>query len=133
MKHILFSSAILLCLAACSKHAGDTEPDPHSVPAATLTLSSPVAGAHYNYGDTVWFRGTAVSTATIHGYDLSVRRANDSASLYYQHYHNHNDTIQINQYWVNDRTVAGDLEAGILLTLDHEGHVLERKVAVHVH
>ncbi|TCZ66522.1 hypothetical protein [Flaviaesturariibacter aridisoli] len=127
MKCIL-TIASLLFLAACSKHSGDVAPT--ETPSATLTVLAPTTGATYRNGDTVWIKATAIAPANIHGYEVSINPAGDSTKLFSAHVHDHNDTLQINQYWVNDRTGVSNLEARILLTLDHEGHTLERVVPI---
>lgn len=122
---------LLLSLFACTKHSGDVTDD-EQVPTATLSIASPTANASYHNGDTVWLRATALSTATIHGYTVQVRPAGDTTALFTATVHDHNDTLNINQYWVNNRTAPASLEARFLLTLDHDGHTLEKLVPIQV-
>ncbi|RYY90969.1 MAG: hypothetical protein EOO15_00010 [Chitinophagaceae bacterium] len=124
--------ALPLIALACSKHAGDTEPAEDHIPVATLSIAQPTAGATYRNGDTVRFVATAISTENIHGYDVYVRRAGDTANLYFDHIHDHNDTIRINTYWINDRAAPQNLEANFTLYLDHDGHLLKKSVPISV-
>ena len=124
-------SSLLLSLSACSKHAGDVAPAPESA-GAVLTVAYPTVNAVYRNGDTVRVIAQAIAPNTIHGYEVGIYPASDSTQLYYTHVHDHNDTLRIDQYWVNDRTAAQSLEARITLTLDHEGHQLVRRIPFRV-
>jgi hypothetical protein len=123
-----FPVIAMLLLAACGKHASDIEVPEDVLPTATLELSQPSANGVYRNGDTVRFTGRAISTASIHGYDVYIRKANDTTEIFYNHIHDHNDTINIDTYWINDRATALDLEGTIMLYLDHDGHVLKKTI-----
>jgi hypothetical protein len=121
----LFAIMILVAaglMVSCAKHKNDIE-DP--TPKATIEFLSPGLGELYNKTDNITIRATAISTATIHGYDLIVRRAEDTAKIYFKHIHDHNDTLQISQDW--NATASGELQAEILLYVDHDGHTASRK------
>ena len=130
MKSLFAIASLLFVLASCTKHSGDVTAT--ETPTATLTVLTPTTGATYRLNDTVWIKATAIAPANIHGYDVSINPAGDTTKLFSAHVHDHNDTLQINQYWVNDRTAPGNLEVRILLTLDHDGHTLERVVPIAV-
>ncbi|TCJ19625.1 hypothetical protein EPD60_00445 [Flaviaesturariibacter flavus] len=117
---------------ACSKHSGDVEPTDDIIPVATLDIAQPTAGGTYRNGDTVRFVATAISTENIHGYDVFVRKANDTANIWFEHIHDHNDTLRINAYWINDRTAPQSMEANFTLYLDHDGHLLKKSVPFQV-
>lgn len=129
MKKIV--SAIILSaflLAACTKHNDDLE---DLSPKATIQFESPTAGAFYNLGDSVLIKGTASYTSTIHGYDLIVRKASDTATLFFVHVHEHKADLQINTKWKADVSNA-NLQAEVVLYLDHDGHTDSRKVGFSV-
>lgn len=128
MKKIIFFLAIPAFITACAKHNDDVE---DATPQATIVFGSPAQGAVYNFGDSVLIRGTAVSTATVHGYDLIIRKAPDTAKLYFTHFHDHNDTLLINTKWKADVSGAA-LQAEVILYLDHDGHTASRKVGFEV-
>ncbi|TCJ12129.1 hypothetical protein EPD60_16385 [Flaviaesturariibacter flavus] len=128
MKHILFFSFALILFAACSKHAGDTDPGSVEADKAQLRVARPTANSIYRIGDTVRIKAEAIAPATIHGYELSIQRPGDTSRIYYAHIHDHNDTLQIDRYWVNDRAEAQGLELRISLTLDHEGNQYVRTI-----
>jgi hypothetical protein len=132
MKRFLLYTPIFLVFASCTKHAGDILPQPGDAAKAILRVAQPTAGGVYRNGDTVWIRAEAVAPANIHGYELSIRRPDDTTRVYYAHIHEHNDTLQIDQYWVNDRTNAQDLELEISLALDHGDSKYIRRIPFHV-
>lgn len=112
------------------KHSPEPVPeDPvHQIPVGNITITSPVANSVYAFGDTIAITGTAVSTAVIHGYELSVKKVNDTSRYYNEFIHEHNDSLTINKQWYNTISTATDLELVVSLILDHEGHTLIKKV-----
>ncbi|GAB4091508.1 hypothetical protein [Flaviaesturariibacter terrae] len=127
MKRILSIASLLL--VACSKHSGDTTNEP--IPANRLTVLAPTANASYHRGDSIWVKAEAVSEALIHGYKVGIREAGSSSDLFYTEVHDHNDTLHISQYWVNDRTAPANLEARIILTLNHNGDSVIQTIPIH--
>jgi len=115
-------------LSACTKHNDDIE---DLSPKADLQFESPTAGAFYNIGDSVLIKGTASYTSTIHGYDLIIRKASDTTTLFFVHVHDHNANLQINTKWKADVSNT-NLQAEVILHLDHEGHTDSRKVGFSV-
>lgn len=119
---LLFFSLVLL--TACTKHKDDVE---NTAPAAEILFASPTQGAFYNSGDSVHIKGAASYTSTIHGYDLLIRKANDTATLYFKHFHEHKASLAIDTKWKAELSHA-NLQAELVLYLDHEGHTDSRKV-----
>ncbi|RYD95204.1 MAG: hypothetical protein EOP50_08355 [Sphingobacteriales bacterium] len=124
MKHISCIT-ILLLSAACSKHSGDTTEQPADVRFDNVT---PVINSHYAPGDTVWLQARAISATVLHAYEVSVQRAGDTAHLFFADVHDHNDTLDINQYWVNDQPAGTALRATFSVVLNHEGDRAEQVV-----
>ena len=133
MKYIFSSSllfaAIINALLSCTKHRGDIE---EHIPVATINFFSPVASSIYHSGDSVTIKATAISTETIHGYDVVIKRSNDITKLFFQHVHDHNDTLLINQKWKNTVTAPANMEVQVILYLDHEGHTGTKKAVFKV-
>ena len=119
-----FSFISIIVLLSCTKHRDDVE---ERIPVATINFSSPTALSIYKFGDSVSIEGIAISTTTVHGYDVIVKKANDTTKLFFQHGHDHNDTLFINKKWKNTITTPTDLEAQIILYLDHDGHTGTKK------
>jgi hypothetical protein len=132
MKQFIYwaGAVVLLALfAGCAKHRGDVLPP--LVPTATLSFSSPTAWAGFSPGDSVLLSGLAIAPAVMHGYDISVHKAGDTATNYFfVHIHDHNDTLVIWQKWKNTAPPATDLEAEVTLYLDHDGHTKTGKVGI---
>jgi hypothetical protein len=129
MKLIYSITALLLfALTACSKHHGDL-----TLPDATINFSEPLPGSSYNGGDSISIKGVAISAVIMHGYDIAIKKANDTTTYFFMHIHDHNDTLVINQKWKNTLTGASSLEAQVTVYLDHDGHTVTKKVGFAVH
>jgi hypothetical protein len=128
-------AGLSLLFSSCSKNESADPDESEPLPVATLQISSPVQDAVYNNGDSVSIKATAISTASIHGYDLAIRDTKDTTkSLYFIHIHDHNDTININEKWKSAvaTTLPANLQAEITLYIDHEGHTQKTKVGFRV-
>ncbi len=124
-----FLAISVLGLVACTKHHGDIG---EYIPEAVIKFLSPTPGAVLNAGDSINIMAVAISTETIHGYDLAIRKTGDTTKAYFNHTHDHNDTILIDQKWGSLVTNPANLEAEITLYLDHEGHTKKARVAFSV-
>ena len=121
---ILTAFIITISIAACTKHANDIE---DNTPKATIQILNPTAGTVFSSNDSISIQATAVATATIHGYDIIIRKAEDSAKLYFKHIHDHNDTLAINHKFKPDASNTA-LQMELVLYLDHDGHTANKKV-----
>lgn len=113
---------ILISASSCTKHKGDII---EHVPAASVSFSSPTANTIYQVGDSVLIAAKAISTATIHGCDIFIRKTGDTTNCFNLKIHDHNDTVLISQKW--KANTRGNMEAEIILYLDHEGNTLSKK------
>ena len=125
---IVMAFIITILMAACTKHVNDIE---DTVPKATIQVLQPTAGAVFNSNHSISIQATAVATATIHGYDIIIRKAEDSAKLYFKHIHDHNDTLAINHKFKPDASNTA-LQMELVLYLDHDGHTANKKVSFRV-
>ena len=82
--------------------------------------------------DSVTIKSTAISTQTIHGYDIAIERTNDTTTYFFQHIHDFNDTLVINKKWKGELKTGTDIEAVVTLYLDYEGHTKTQKLAFKV-
>lgn len=118
----------IICMAAaaisCTKHKGDI--DDHQ-PLASITFMDPSVNRTFRAGDSVNIKALAISSATIHGYDLIIKKQTDTTTCFFLHVHEHNDTININKTWVNTMGGSHKMDVFIKLYLDHDGHVLTAK------
>jgi hypothetical protein len=131
MKNIFSVLAILasLMVASCTKHRDDV---PQNIPEYTINFSSPTVSSIYQNGDSVSIQAVGISSETVHGYDIIIKKPNDTTKIFFQHVHDHNDTLFINQKWKNTFTVATNLEAQVILYLDHDGHTGTKKAGFRV-
>ena len=104
MRKIFLSSMlfaiIFTTVVSCTKHKDDVR---ENIPLHSINFISPTLTSTYRNGDSIAIQATAISTATIHGYDIIVRKLNDTTRLYFKNVHDHNDTLSINQKWKNKR------------------------------
>lgn len=131
MKNIFSVLVILssLMVASCTKHRDDV---PQNIPDYTINFSSPTISSIYQNGDSVTIQAVGISSETVHGYDIIIKKPNDTTKIFFQHVHDHNDTLYINQKWKNTFTVATNLEAQVILYLDHDGHTGTKKAGFRV-
>lgn len=128
-KIFLYSTLLfLLGFVACTKHKEDVE---DTTPQATIQFLSPAQAGTYSNNDSVAIQAKAISTATIHGYDIIIRKAEDTSQLYFTHIHDHNDTLQVNSKW-RPTVSSANLQVELVLYLDHEGHTGRKKVTFSV-
>jgi hypothetical protein len=134
MKRVYYTILIALLLGvlfSCTREHGEDKAP--KIPDATITFMSPLPGAVYTNGDSVTIQATAVSTEEIHGFDLAIRKVTDTAnSIYFTHIHDHTDTIIINEKWKSLVIPPVDLQAEIVIYLDHVGHTKKEKIQFRV-
>jgi hypothetical protein len=102
------------------------------MPVYTINFSSPTAASVYRNGDSVLIQAVGISTKTVHGYDVIIKKPNDTTKIFFKHVHDHNDTLLINQKWKNTLTAPTNLEAQVILYLDHDGHTGSKKAGFKV-
>ena len=125
----LLFATVLVAFVSCTKHQDDVE---ENIPTHTINFTSPTLSSTYRNGDSIAIQATAISTASIHGYDIIVRKLNDTTKLYFKNMHDHNDTLFINQKWKNTITTQTNMEAEIVLYLDHDGHTGSKKASFRI-
>ena len=88
------------------------------LPTAEITIYAPLVNAVINTGDTIYIDGLATSENGLHGYELAIRKPG-KANLYFQHFHEHTDSLSLKDKWKNTVSQAGSLELMISVILDH--------------
>lgn len=122
-------SVFTLVLISCTKHKDDIE---EHIPPHTINFSSPAGSIPYQFGDSVSIQAMAISSETIHGYDLVICKSDDTTKIFFQHVHDHNDTLVVNKKWKNSIMGPANMEAQIILYLDHDGHTGSKKATFKV-
>jgi hypothetical protein len=112
---IWFFAAGVLFLA-CSRNNEEM-----FLPQAVVTMYTPKTNAIVRSGDTIYLDGLATSATNLHGYELTIKKPG-GPNLYFQHFHEHNDTLFIKDTWKNNLTGPANLELLISVILDHEDH-----------
>jgi hypothetical protein len=129
MKSIFLMALSGFILLSCTKHKGDYEA---SIPVASIVFATPTEGSNYHLADSIPIQARCISTGTIHGCDVTIRKAGDTTVYFSSHIHDHNDTLNIRQVWKNTFSESTSLEVRITLFLDHEGHTLTKKTGFRV-
>ena len=104
---------LVITLIACSK-----ENEESFLPTAEIVIESPIKNSVIHPGDTIYIQGHATSATGLHGYEIAIRKPGE-ANLYFQHFHEHANTLQLEDKWKNIVTQPGDLEVFISIILDH--------------
>ncbi len=91
------------------------------LPQANIQITTPVENSIIKFGETLFIKGTASSNTELHGYELTIRKAGGS-NLFFQHYHGHGTTINIDESWKNTINETADMEVVISVIVDHEQH-----------
>ena len=115
MRVIYFALAgSVLLVISCSK---DNEES--FLPTAEIAINAPLPNATIRMGDTIFIKGSAASKTGLHGYEVAIRKPGE-ANLYFQHFHEHADTILLADKWKNIVAPPASLEVFISLILDHD-------------
>lgn len=94
-------------------------------PTASITIHSPAENSEYHKGDTIFIRADIKSSATLHGYDITLREAKTGQQLFFRHIHSHGQELNVNYYWVhnqkwsNELTEPTEVELEVSVLLDH--------------
>lgn len=107
---------VLVLFIACSRSNEEM-----FLPKAVITMYAPEINKVVHSGDTIYIDGLATSDSNLHGYELTIRKRG-GANLYFQHFHEHNDSLFIQDKWKNSLAAPASLELLISVILDHEDH-----------
>ena len=115
-KHSIFLLGFIILLIACSR-----DDEEMFLPEAEITINSPASNSFIKPGDTIYIEGMATCATSLHGYELSIKMK-EGANLYFQHFHDHDDTLRIQDKWKNIVSQPGELELIVSVILDHYDH-----------
>ncbi|MCU7551532.1 hypothetical protein OCK74_20595 [Chitinophagaceae bacterium LB-8] len=107
---------LAIVFSSCSRQ-NDEDP----LPQAGIQITTPVENALVRFGETLLIKGTATGNAELHGYEIAIRKLGGT-NLYFQHYHGHDHTINIDESWKNTLNETADMEIVVSAILDHEQH-----------
>ena len=101
------------------------------LPVAEIKIYAPLVNSVVHPGDTIYIDGVAILQTGVHGYELAIRKPG-GANLYFQHLHQHSDSLIIKDNWKNTLTEPGDLELWISIIVDDEDHRNNMMIPLHV-
>ena len=105
---------LVLLVVSCSKDNEEA-----FLPTAEISVKAPLQNATIQLGDTIFIQGSAASKTGLHGYEVAIRKPGE-ANLYFQHFHEHADTILLADKWKNIVAPPASLEVLISVVLDHD-------------
>jgi hypothetical protein len=117
MNRILLYTTILFSVVSFSSCAEEHE----EKNSAEITITGPVEDGYIHHLDTLEIRGSIVSVMDLHGYNVSIRRRDTQAEVFYldDHYHGSNKNLNIDWPCTINETV--ELRLTITAKLDHDG------------
>lgn len=127
----LFAAFVIICsfLTVACKDDHDHEEDPQ--PTATITFTSPSTNSAFNGGQTITVAGKIEAAQQIHGYKIIIRNLTTNSETVIKDAHDHNTAVDFTADWTNNVTTHSDMEAEVVVTLDHDGHTASQKVSFH--
>src|SRR5687768_17838562 len=94
---------IAFCIAVIFFVSCSRDNEEMFLPSAEITIYAPLANAVIRPGDTIYIDGLATSKTGLHGYELAIKKRGE-ANLYFQHFHDHTDSLIIKDKWKNTIT-----------------------------
>jgi hypothetical protein len=127
MKH-LYILAVTSIIAGFSSCKG--KEDPREV---GISISSPMPGAEYDKGDTVWLKGEVTSNLSVGEVRLRVCKLGNDSLVYFKETKTDGKSASISAFFINGINPHADLEM-TLQTADEKGNETgSRKVRFHCH
>lgn len=124
---------ILACAAVSCKKEKDPDPAPGDPTDATITVITPAEDEEYEYDDTVFIKAKMTFNKTLHGCGATIINKDNNAVLFEFERHDHNDTLQLDTFWVNKVNAHTAAKITIHTTLDHDGKKTKKEINFHCH
>lgn len=126
---MMLGLGLTIGLSACTNKAEDPKPEPDKhLNTAEITFITPTENATYTHGDTVKLNITAVGEQTLHGWQINIRNKADNTILFTKDAHAHAAILNIAEYWINDVHTHCNVEAEVIVGLDHDGNKASKKI-----
>lgn len=120
--------AVLAPLSACQKdHSIDADPAK-----VDIRITSPLPGAGYRRGDTVYFKGRVSYPGQMHGYELKLADSATGMILHDDARHIHADNFELAGYWVADASQSTTVTLSLVANIDHDGGQGRREFSFNV-
>ena len=124
---ILFAIATV----SCKEDDDNVEPQTPATEAAKITFTSPKAHAAFNGAQVVNIAGKIEAPKQIHGYKIIIRNKTANTETVIKDDHAHGTAVNFAADWTNNVAGHCDMEAELVVTLDHDGNTHSQKVAFH--
>ena len=124
IKKIVVFFAISATLFACKKNTTAIN---------RINITAPINNATYEYGDTVYLKGTITTDEEMHGYTLLIRTFDDKTPVFDAEKHVHGTTLSIDTFWVNNVAVHTNMELVTTVVVNHIGDMDSTITQFHCH
>ncbi|MFT5511878.1 MAG: hypothetical protein ACI8SE_000272 [Bacteroidia bacterium] len=112
----------------------DDDPTIVEDPSVVFDFSSPISGAMYGKGDTVFIDGMISYTKDLHGYKVSITNTSNSDTVVFNnHEHIDSKTFHIHEHWVNNVNYHSNMMLKIEAITDHAGTSETKELMFHCH
>ena len=133
LKSVIAAFLILFTFltVSCKDDDEKVEPQPENTPAATITFTSTSMHSSFNGSQVVNVAGKIEAQKQIHGYKIIIRNKTANTETILKEDHAHGTAVNFTTDWTSNVTSHSDMEAEVIVTLDHEGNTLSQKVSFH--
>lgn len=132
MKNLFFITILsIIPFAISCKDEHDHTDEPAVT--ADIQIASPITGAMYHSGDTVYIKANITSAAELHGYDVVLTNVSADSVVFNTNGHAHGNSMAINTFWVNKVMGHSDMKLDVMAIIDHEGNKTTKSVNFHCH
>lgn len=125
LKYILLL-LVFASIISCTKDEEEHE----ELNMVTFDIQSPVEGQEYANGDTIFLRGIATGTASLHGYELTAKDLSNGSTIFTADDHVHGTSVAFDTFLVNNVVSPRQLALTFKVAIDHEGNTAEKVVKV---
>jgi hypothetical protein len=117
---------ITFMITGCEKD--DDNQSPGNI--VTFNIQSPLEGQEYENGDTIYLKGTASGTASLHGYELTGKDLSNGSTIFTADDHIHGTQVVFDTFLINKVVSPRQLSVTFKIAIDHEGNIAEKVVKV---
>ena len=96
----IFLIGISIWLGCSIMSCSEEEVSP-STPEIEFNFIDPSYNRIFNYGDTIWMRGTVSWELEMHGYEITLQNSTTNVNVFMDHKHIDDTKYEIKEYWIN--------------------------------
>src|SRR5690606_28638488 len=116
---------------SCKDDDEKVDPKTPASEAAIITFTSPAMHSVYNQGQIVTVAGKIEAEKEIHGYKIIIRNKTANTETVIKDDHAHGTQVDFSAEWPTQVSQHADMEAEVIVTLDHNDNTISKKVGFH--